>query len=201
MNQDYSSKQFTQFRPMVEQAAWRFTRKYKNLEYEEIKSQAYLAFCEVMEKFDLNYFSYGNCDKLFSTYLYNGLRNKLRNYCYIQTQKDARVNIDYRYSQFIDSDIYVEGSINIPKKLYSYDTFIEAMNKIDNKLQLSDDARDILNYICSREWEVPGKKFYKRPSKHFVTKLYRSKHWKVSRINSAWNEIAQWWQNQACMEV
>jgi hypothetical protein len=196
ITKEYSSKQFNQFRPMVERAVWKYSKKY-HLEYEEISGQGYLIFCEALGKL--------NPDKAsFSTYLYNEL-NRLDNYCKCEYRKNKksvqRIKHNhvrgYGHNIFINR-LYVEETIK-----YDYKVFEKVLNKIDYEISLSDDAKDILQYILSREWEDVETNWIPRFS--HIKKVYANKGWTGNRIVNCWNEIKNWWQesnkDQFCMEV
>jgi hypothetical protein len=225
ITKEYSTKQFNQFRPMVEKAVWKYSKKY-HLDFAEIEGQGYLIFCEALEKLDPSKAS-------FSTYLFNEL-DRLDGYCrkeYRKSYKDIRrikhehipgygKNIyinrlridspnfkDKRY----DKDDYKEynevysnkNSLKYQKISYNYDVFEKVLDKMDYEISLSDDAKDILQYILSREWEDVEKNWVPRLS--YVKKVYMDKGWKNSRILKTWQEIRLWWQesnkDSFCMEV
>jgi hypothetical protein len=196
ITKEYSSKQFNQFRPMVERAVWKYSKKY-HLDYLEVQGQGYLIFCEALEKL--------NPDKAsFSTYLFNEL-NRLDNYCKCEYRKNKksvqRIKQNhirgYGHNIFINR-LYVEETIK-----YDYKVFEKVLNKIDYEISLSDDAKDILQYILSKEWEDVNVNWIPRFS--YIKKVYINKGWKGNRIINSWNEIKLWWQSsnkdQFCMEV
>jgi hypothetical protein len=196
ITKEYSTKQFLQFRPMVEKAVWKYSKKY-HLDYEEISGQGYLIFCEALEKL--------NPDKAsFSTYLFNEL-NRLDNYCKneyrknkksVQRIKHSHIR-GYGHNIFINR-LYVEETIK-----YDYKVFEKVLNKIDYEISLSDDAKDILQYILSRGWEDVETNWIPRFS--YIKKVYTNKGWAGNRIINSWKEIRSWWQesnkDQFCMEV
>jgi hypothetical protein len=196
ITKEYSTKQFLQFHPMVEKAVWKYSKKY-HLDREEVSGQAYLIFCEALEKL--------NPDKAsFSTYLFNEL-NRLDNYCKCEYRKNKksvqRIKHNhirgYGHNIFINR-LYVEETIK-----YDYKVFEKVLNKIDYEISLSDDAKDILQYILSREWEDVETNWIPRFS--YIKMVYATKGWAGNRIINSWNEIKLWWQNsnkdQFCMEV
>jgi hypothetical protein len=196
IEKEYSSRQFNQFRSMVEKAVWKYSRKY-HLDYSEVQGQGYLIFCEALEKL--------NPDKAsFSTYLFNEL-NRLDNYCKCEYRKNKksvqRIKHNhirgYGHNIFINR-LYVEETIK-----YDYKVFEKVLNKIDYEISLSDDAKDILQYILLREWEDVDINWIPRFS--HIKKVYADKGWAGNRIKNTWTEIQNWWQNsnkdQFCMEV
>ena len=194
--QNISTKQFNQFRPMVEKAIWKYSRKY-HMDREDVSGQAYLIFCEALKRLNPSKAS-------FSTYLFNEL-NRLDNYCKCEYRKNLksvqRIKYNhirgYGHNIFINR-LYVEETIK-----YDYKVFEKVLNKIDYEISLSDDAKDILQYILSREWEDVENNWIPRFS--YIKKVYINKGWTGNRIINSWNEIKLWWQesnkDQFCMEA
>jgi hypothetical protein len=187
---------FFNYKPMIEKSAWHYHRIY-GLEFVDIQAQGYLIFCEALNKFDYDKAS-------FSTYLFNELK-RLNHYCreqYIRKYKSVqRIKHNhirgYGHNIFINR-LYVEETIK-----YDYKVFEKVLNKIDYEISLSDDAKDILQYILSREWEDVETNWIPRFS--YIKMVYATKGWAGNRIINSWNEIKLWWQNsnkdQFCMEV
>jgi len=196
ITKEYSTKQFNQFRPMVEKAAWKYSKKY-HLDYEEISGQGYLIFCEALEKLDPSKAS-------FSTYLFGEL-DRLDNYCkkeyrknFKSVQRIKRPKVcGYGHNIFINR-LYPDNST-----IYNYSIFEKVIDKMDYEISLSDDAKDILRYILSREWEDVEKNWIPRLS--YVKKVYMDKDWKNSRILRTWQEIRNWWlesnKDSFCMNI
>jgi hypothetical protein len=193
---EYSTKQFNQFRPMVEKAVWKYSRKY-HLDFAEIEGQGYLIFCEALEKLDPSKAS-------FSTYLFNELE-RLEQYCKKEYRKNNKSVQRVKVSKIrgYGKNLYINRLYPDNSTIYNYSIFEKVLDKMDYEISLSDDAKDILQYILSREWEDVEKNWVPRLS--YIKKVYMDKGWKNSRILRTWQEIKSWWQesnkDSFCMEV
>ena len=193
---EYSTKQFNQFRPMVEKAVWRYSKKY-HLDYQEISGQGYLIFCEALEKLDPSKAS-------FSTYLFNELE-RLDPYCKMEYRKSLKSVQRIKHSKVrgYGHNIYINRLYPDNSTVYNYSIFEKVLDKMDYEISLSDDAKDILRYILSREWEDVEKNWIPRLS--YIKKIYMDKGWKNSRILKTWHEIRLWWlesnKDYFCMEA
>jgi hypothetical protein len=196
ITKEYFTKQFNQFCPMVEKAVWKYSRKY-HLDYEEISGQGYLIFCEALEKLDPTKAS-------FSTYLFNELE-RLEQYCkkeYRKTNKSVQ-RIKIAKKRGYGKNMYINRLYPDNSTVYNYSIFEKVLDKMDYEISLSDDAKDILQYILSREWEDVENNWVPRFS--HIKKVYMDKGWKNSRILRTWQEIKEWWQesnkDSFCMEA
>jgi len=182
---------------MVEKAVWKYSKKY-HLDFAEIEGQGYLIFCEALEKF----YPKLSC---FSTYLTNTLNIKLNSYC-IKTQK-RNYNIlrcKEKARRGYGRTIYVKmENIDDVIARFDYNIFSKVLDKMDYEISLSDDAKDILQYILSREWEDVDVNWI--PRLNHIKKVYVSKGWTGNRIVETWQEIKCWWlesnKDSFCIEV
>lgn len=172
-----STKIFKQYQPLIEGFTWKATKRYRYLEHDDIKQQAYLIFCEAIERYD------ETRNVKFITFLFHRLRT-LNDYC----QFNNRIKI---------SEIYINPHDDEEKiKLVdvSYEQFEAAMDRLESSLELSEDAQEILEYLISREWETPG--INRVPRLHSVKQYFRYwKDWMPKRTEAAWDEIKSWWQS------
>lgn len=158
---------FLQYLPMIEQAVWKNVKRFK-IEFEEVEGQAFLVFCEAIEKFD------DTRNIKFGTYLYSRLRTVADKYA-----KPKSV---------------VAYPIINPLQDCTAD-FIHAMETMETALCLSEDAQGVLNFLISREWETPG--MAKTPRLHSVQKWLKQQFdWMPSRTKKAWEELKVWWQSE-----
>jgi len=160
------------FRGMLEKAVWKKSKQYRLLERDEILSEAYCYFCEIARNYDPT-------RALFSTYLYRGLEMRLNQYCKKEQQKKYKTMSD-KYDR---------------NEEVSFKRFVQTIELADSILSLSDDARELLDFILGREWEIPGWG-YAKISYHSVFRHYKN-DWEQSRINDAWTELGQWWKKEA----
>lgn len=189
------TKQFKQFLPMIEKAVWHYSKKY-HLEREDLEGQAFLIFCEAIKTFDKE-------KAIFSTYLTNELQ-RLEVYSkkeFIKKYKDI-IRIKKNNQRGYGKNIPV-NRIEVPE-VFHYDTFDKVITRMDYEISLSQDAKEIVTYICSREWETDLDKNWK-PRFSYIQKLCLEKGWTRNRINFAWEQIKQWWaesnKDQFCLEV
>jgi hypothetical protein len=178
ITKEYSTKQFNQFRPMVEKAVRKYSKKY-HLDFTEIEGQGYLIFCEALEKLDPSKAS-------FFTYLFNEL-DRLDQYCrkeYRKSYKDVqrikhnnkrgygyniyrnRKNIDYASTQSFDMQDFLRTScearyfckLTRPIDLeYSYDIFSKIIDKMEFPYLMM--RRTFYNIFChgnGRMWKGTG---------------------------------------------
>jgi hypothetical protein len=181
---------------MVEKAVWKYSKKYP-LDYSEVQGQGYLIFCEALEKLDPQKAS-------FSTYLYNEL-NRLDNYCRCEYRKNLKSvqRIKHSKQRGYGHNLFINRIYTDERMEYSYSIFSKVLNKLDYEISLSDDAKKIVQYIVSREWENVGVNW--KPKLSHIQEKYQKEGWDISRIKKTWNEIREWWQSsnkdQFCMEV
>jgi hypothetical protein len=196
ITKEYSTKQFNQFRPMVEKAVWKYSKKY-HLDFTDVEGQGYLIFCEALEKLDPSKAS-------FSTYLFNELE-RLEQYCKKEYRKNNKSiqRIKVARKRGYGHNIYINRLYPDNSTIYNYSIFEKVLDKMDYEISLSDDAKDILQYILSREWEDVEKNWI--PKLSYVKKVYMDKGWKNSRILRTWQEIREWWlesnKDSFCMEA
>lgn len=186
---------FNKFRPMIESYVWKAKRKWKQYERDELQSQAFLLFCEALNKYD------SSRNVKFSTFLYNELK-RLNDYCKSELKKKISknftiININY-------SDDYLKGFdclyINIPYKFFdTYKNRRELLEKEFEDINLSDDAKYILAALLSYEWNIPG--YNRKPSFHSLSlDLNYCFDWSKKRTGIAWNEIKRWWNSKGYIE-
>jgi hypothetical protein len=196
ITKEYSTKQFNQFRPMVEKVVWKYSKKY-HLDYEEISGQGYLIFCEALEKLDPSKAS-------FSTYLFGEL-DRLDQYCRKEYRKNKKSVQRIKHSKVrgYGHNIYINRLYPDNTTIYNYSIFEKVLDKMDYEISLSDDAKDILRYILSREWEDVERNWVPRFS--HIKEIYSLKGWANNRIQKTWQEIRSWWlesnKDSFCMEV
>lgn len=164
---------FNQYRKMIEKAAWKASRIFR-MDVEDLRSQAYLIFCEAIERYDPTKAS-------FSTHLFNRLKT-INDYCIIQLRRD-------KHAELPDGSAIVWWD--------NFFAFQEAVERLESKSDLSKDAQDILSFILGREWEDVESKVKRVPRFSTVNQIYRNKNWPISRTKKAWSEIKTWWVSSA----
>lgn len=199
MTKKYATKQFNQFLPMIEKACWHYSKKYK-IDHSEISGQGYLIFCEALKTFDKN-------KSTFSTYLSRSLNIKLFNFCkkiLLQRYNICKNENNSRfYFNFEEPKCVLLSNLTDKDTVYSFEKFDKVITKMDYEISLSNDAKEIVEYILSRDWEILDDNW--KPRFSFIQKKYLSEGWTRNRIVTAWENIAKWWQSsnkdQFCLEV
>lgn len=195
---------FNQYRKMIENAAWKASRIFR-MDVEDLRAQAYLIFCEAIERYDPGKAS-------FSTHLFNRLRT-INDYCVMQKRRltdafydntnyhvsSTRTGSDYRYHLELANEKINRRQIAFFDDCidYNYQIFQEAVERLESKSDLSKDAQDILSFILGREWEDVESKVKRVPRFSMVSQIYRRKNWPISRTKKAWSEIKTWWVSSA----
>lgn len=195
MTKKYALKQFNQYKPMIEKAVWHYHKIYR-LDREEIEGEAFTIFCEALETFDKSLSS-------FSTYLTGELK-RLNGFCkkeYRKQNKDV-VRIKQNNKTGYGVNIFC-GRIDFNSVDFGYEVFDRIITKLDYEISLSNNAKEILEYICKREWEIIGSNY--KPRYSHIQKVFRNKGWKYSDIKNGYEEIRKWWigsnKDQFCMEA
>ena len=185
-----------QYLPMIEKAVWYHYHKF-HLDKADLESQGFLIFCEAVKKYDKNLGS-------FSTYLTHELK---RLNFYSKTEFKHKYKDVTRIKMYnkrgYGINVYV-NKINIDESTpceSDYKCFEKVLDKIDYEVSLSQDAKEIVNYIISKEWEDVEKNW--KPRFSHIQKLYSEKGWARTRIINAWKEIKEWWvasnKDQFCL--
>ena len=196
MTKKYATKQFSQFLPMIEKATWHYSRKY-HLDRADLEGQSFLIFCEALETWDKDI-------STFSTHLTHKL-HRLDAYCRTtlsrsQSIKRCKSNYGRGYGKSIRMPFMNITEIDT---IFNYDIFDKVITKMDYEISLSDDAKIIVEYILSREWEDVEINW--KPRFGYIQKKYLNSGWTRDRIGKAWENIIQWWQSsnkdQFCLEV
>ena len=191
MTKKYATKQFNQFLPMIEKACWHYSKKYK-IDHSEISGQGYLIFCEALKTFDKS-------KACFSTHLTNELE-RLDIYCHKQIglcHISNKGSYHKRYKGILSNE-EISKDINA-----CYDMFDKVISRMDYEISLSQDAKEIVTYILSRDWEILDDNW--KPRFSYIQKKYCKLGWTQNRIKMAWKEIREWWvsenKDQFCLEV
>jgi hypothetical protein len=177
-----------QYRPMIEKVVWTNVRRFK-IEPDEVRSEAFLVFCKCLQTFDETKAS-------FSTYLYGNLEHLVMNKCSRMWKTRAR-DIEWASKKRFNSECEEhEDFLDLfPSR---YDVFSDSIMVLETASILSEDARTILNFIISREWEVPGETKRERAYFNFTARWFRYYYdWMPGRTHKAWKEIREWWRENA----
>jgi hypothetical protein len=192
---------------MVRSAAWRSARRY-DLDFKELEAQAIFVFFEALRRFDAE-------RATFSTFLMHRLRT-LEDFAEREAKRDhhTEIPLDWEYEG-------TEGMAEIPQSFGVFeslddrvqqrdkDKFLDRMyptaekvfQRIERERQLtrlSEDAQEVLIYLCGHEWETPGVSIKTRPTFLGISQWYQQRWgWTPRRIREAWAELEQWWAEGA----
>lgn len=155
---------FKQCQPLIEKFVWQAVKRYRSLEYADIRQQAYLIFCEAVQRYD------DKKNVKFITFLFHRLRT-LNDYCKKSTKLNYTVSVDSKDYLFIYNDTQ------------NYHVLIDK--------NLSDDARIMLSYILDSAYEVPGSR--RTLKLHTAKKVFSKTGWPPRRVKTAWGELQSWW--------
>lgn len=172
MNKKEKEKYFKQQFPQLKGIAFRLFCNYPNMELDDIKSEVFLKFCELIDKYDENKAG-------IYTFLMHQLKcvnNKLK----AENKKNKRlktISIDS-----LDFDI-----------LEYKDTFIKVIEFYEKaNTELSCKAKIVLQYIL----ESPVGGIHRIPYYSSVEKYFcKVMNWKKKVFRDAWIEIKNWWRN------
>lgn len=162
---------FKKTEKLIYQRAWYYARKY-GMDFEDIRSQAFLIFTEAVDRFDPSQGS-------FVTFLYHRLRT-LNDYC----KREKRIGI--RFTDF--ENVIDEHHIDENEQSRAW------MNeRIES---LSDDAKIVISGILSGQFHTPLKPYQQKPvSKDAVSySMVKEEGWTYTRFNRVWIEIRNWYQ-------
>ena len=163
------------YKNLIRKLSWKIAKEYK-YDYEELFSEA----CFIFVKIQKNYLSK---KASFSTYLYKNIYFGLKDYVKKNMQRTES------YDEYMER---IENSgIVMKNKLYEDMSRVESIIEFyDNAVnELSNNAQQILKVILRPE---PNR----IPRYHSVQKYFKYfLGWKNKQIESAWDEIKNWWKN------
>lgn len=172
---------FIKYQNLIRSVAWKYAKAW-DMDVTEVESEGYLIFMEILDTFD------ESRNIQFSTYLYHSLR-KLQDFCAKYT-KGWRETLPLWDESAVTSD-YAENRPDL-----SFDCFCRMLDRTEAATYLSEDAKEILTYLLSEDWRIPGNN--RKPSWNSVMKEYRKRGWFPARTRKAWKELENWW-NMAAM--
>lgn len=171
-----ASVSFEDYKPMILDFAYKYSRKY-HLEQDDVISQGYLIFVEAAKKFD-------ETRAKFSTYLWSRLFFYLSTYCSEQCYYSSKsiFETEEEFDYWLEDEIRTCPDLDLDKEF--------------NVKLLSDEAKQVLQYIIYRDWEVPGKSRSK-PSYGTVENEFVKRGWRKRDVFKSWNELRSWWREVA----
>jgi hypothetical protein len=151
---------------MIDKEAWRYAKRYR-LDFEEVRSEAYLIFCEALKRYDSEQAS-------FSTFLRSSMRRLGWPISYREVRRISKLE---PLSIEPGDSTYAPGLPAIDRLAFAAE-------------ELSDDAREIVLRAASGDFYDPNRRSYKAGSKAAVRETLG---WDPERTERAWGEAKDWW--------
>lgn len=194
---------FNKYQNLIRKQAHKISQKW-GMEYEEVEAQGFLIFVEVVKEYD-------STKAAFSTFLFHQLK-ALDYYCLKENKKKQRTSSLQGISNSIGSRMSNLDSVSIERgesiveyrkvKRLTGDTpwsfvynkefedFCEALERVESiQKNLSEKAQKILEWLLSEEWNTPGD--WHLPGLKTAKREFKS--WRIKEVESAWEEIKNWW--------
>lgn len=195
-----SQQLFESSEKLIYDRSWFYSRKW-NMDFEEIKSQAFEIFCEAVRRFEKGK------NTRFTTYLYHRLRT-LNDYCQ-RERKIERPLVPYMKSTRV---LYLDsaggevdfGQTIIPgekeRGLVDAQTlermaFYEAVQKLSSESQFVVEC--ILDGTFHSPFMVRQRKINKYRVRKIATLLW---NWSNEQVDRVWGELKGWW-NENCEKI
>lgn len=158
---------FDKYVRLIRKTAGNYARLYK-LPYEDVEAQAFLIYCETLEKYDVS------SGVQFITFLYIRLKS-LGDYCKAEIKKNnfEIYGADYDFEK-------VEKTESL--KLRDFLAVAKEMLTIE--------AYDVLNWLVSFEWNDENHIYSCKPT---VTRVMKKYHYSRQKSIRLWNEIKAFW--------
>lgn len=159
---------FDKYVRLIRNTAGDYARLYK-LPYEDVEAQAFLIYCETLEKYDVSR------GVQFITYLYLRLKS-LGDYCKSEIRKNTAESVSI-YDMEVD-----ERTENLQVK-----DFLAIASKM-----LSIEAYAVLQWLVSFEWNDDNKVYSCKPT---VARVMKKFHYSRQKSIRLWNEIKMFWNS------
>jgi RNA polymerase sigma factor (sigma-70 family) len=166
------TKLFKDNERLINSRSWHYARSY-GLDFYDVQSQAYLVFCEALQRFDGR--------SAFTTYLWHRLRT-LGDFC----RREKKRRGAWEISEDIPADVPgdVPGSEYCEERL----EFYKALDR------LSQDGQKVVKKIVQGDFESPGTVGVAAQGKYRVkSRLENDWGWDEFRVDQTWEEIRQWY--------
>jgi len=158
-----------QYEPMLNSQAAFYAKKYK-LDFDEVKSQAYLIFCETLEKYD-------NRKASFTTFLYARLHDLNR----------------LAYSESASRIFYDSGETDFDKIPFTYFSNYSPVEKAKGKI--SPDAFTTIKVIASGQLYKPEHQ-HGRGRAGSMGEISKRFNWSTEYTKRIFEEIKIWWRKE-----
>lgn len=167
--------QFEKYVKLLQKKSWDYAKKY-GIEYEEMLAQAYLIYCECLEKYIPGKAS-------FTTYLYIQL-NRLGDFARTYNRQKGLLLQDH-FQPISNEDENLEVEVESPMPLMSKEQFLSIAGE-----KLSSIACCVLAWIVNYEWVGTRRRV---PTVEIASRSFGIDK---ERMNAIWNEIGTYWRNE-----
>ena len=159
---------FDKYVRLIRKTAGEYARNYR-LPYEDVEAQAFLIYCETLEKYDISK------GVQFVTLLYSRLKS-LGDYCKLELKKNGFEGVSI-------FDVEIDDKVESLK----VKDFLAVASKM-----LSIEAYDVLLWLVGFEWNDENKIYSCKPTVARVMKKFHFSRQKTVRI---WGEIKAFWNS------
>ena len=159
---------FDKYVRLIRKTAGDYAKVYK-LPYEDVEAQAFLIYCETLEKYDVSK------GVQFITYLYLCLKS-LGDYCKAELKRKGSEGVSV-FDVEVD-----EKTENLQVK-----DFLAVASKM-----LSIEAYDVLQWLVSFEWNDENNVYSCKPT---IARVMKKFHYSRQKSIRLWNEIKAFWNS------
>lgn len=165
---------------LIYSQAWKYAWKY-NMEIEDTKSQAFLIFCEALDRFDGR--------SRFITFLSWRLMT-LNDYCRREKALLDHENIEPKKLDNGGNDIEEN-----PEWMLKEDKTAERLAFYQVVESLSRDGQDVVEHLIYGSFTQPKEKWQRDTGKYKMQEvLVKDWGWAKDRVEGVWNEIQGWYK-------
>lgn len=184
---------------LIYKQSWHYAKKY-DMDFEDIKSQAFLVFCEALDRFD-------DSQATFTTFLFHRLRT-LNDYCKkekgIECRQKLLYNPNIQPGSYLPSMGDISGIDDIQNVKnttsegidpeVSYEDRIEERILFNQALdRLSDDGKHVVENLLYGAFEKPEMDRQRSPGKYRIREVLTKEHgWPHARVDKVWTELHTW---------
>jgi hypothetical protein len=185
------------YHDMIRGAAWKAAHAW-GWDFQDLLSQGYLIFMRTVYKYD------ETRGASLGTLLFHELRT-LNDYCAKEINRRGRAlplmeevldDGAKKYERDYFSRIKIRLNWDECTEMESpqFVTFCSVLERVESSTNLSQDAKEILNYILFGDWDVTGK--VTKPSLNHTKTVFRVNGWMPLRTKKAWDELQNWYKTQ-----
>lgn len=170
---------------MINSISARFAKMYK-IDFDEIKAEANLIFCESVNRYD------ENKGAVFSTYLYSQLNIRIWSYCEKELKRRA---CQIQCGDMENSEKEEEGFYYFENKVFdlSQKFLFSFLDKLEK------DSREVIKTFFTFPEDKMSYANERKPAKKNLYKYFRDKGWSNKRVFVAFDEITLKIKDASCL--